>query len=57
MNYVYDFLIIVVAVLTVQYIQGFLFAVFKADKYEDVLAMKVAREVKRYIDSKDNGKD
>ena len=42
MTYVYDFLIVIAAILTTIYVQGFLFAAVKADQHEDRLANKIA---------------
>lgn len=39
------FLLMVLANITANFVQTFLFILFKADKYEDVLAKKIAREV------------
>ena len=50
MNYLYDFLIVCAAILTTDYARGFIFSTFKADKYEDVLAKKIAKEVNRTSD-------
>lgn len=41
-----DFILTVLAVLTANYIHAFIYSSVRADKYEDVLAEKVAKRVK-----------
>ena len=49
-----DFLLILLAsslgYLLASYAHGFLFSTFKADKYEDVLADKIAKRIKEQHD-------
>lgn len=45
MEYFYIFLVVIAALLTASYIQGLIFVVFKANKYEDLLAAKIAKRV------------
>jgi len=52
MNYLYDFLIVLLALQVSKYISGFMFSIFKADKYEDVLAEKIATEVVKELNKK-----
>jgi len=44
-----EFILIVLAVLAAQYIQGILFVIFRANKYEDALAKKIAYEIMKTI--------
>ena len=47
MSYFYIFLTMIAAIIVSNYMQGFIFAAFKAEKYEDTLAHKIAEEVKK----------
>lgn len=45
-EYFYLYITIILAVMSTQYIQSIIFVLFKANKYEDTLAKKIAKEIK-----------
>lgn len=45
-------LAVIVGVMLTNYIHGFIFAAFKADKYEDELAKKIAKTLNEYKETK-----
>ena len=49
-TYFYIWLIVITAIIVVDFVRTLLFVTFRADKYEDVLAKKIAKEVKDHID-------
>lgn len=49
-NFLLNVLAVTIGVLLSNYIHGFIFAAAKADRYEDVLADKIAKRVKREME-------
>lgn len=52
MNYFYIYLTVVVALLTSRFVHAFIFTVSKANKYEDILANKIAKQIVYTLDDK-----
>lgn len=47
--YVVQFFITIAAIIAAQYIQTAIFVLFKADRYEDNLSIKIAKAVKKEL--------
>ncbi len=45
MEYLLLFIIVFLGVITADYVRGFIFALLKADRYEDKLAERIAKQV------------
>lgn len=51
-DYFILYLIGILAVLTASYVNGFIFALFRADRYEDELADKIVKKIKESSNEK-----